>query len=125
MSRQSSLLIFLCAALGSACSGSQAADPVASDEAQAQRADQVMYGVKQYISAEGIRRGLLNADTAYVFEDSGKVEIRKVQLQLFSETGVQAAALTSKAGTLDTRSQGMIARGGVVLKTQDGKRIET
>src|SRR5688500_19233972 len=116
MSRQSSLLIFLCAALGSACSGSQAADPVASDEAQSQRADQVMYGVKQYISSEGIRRGLLNADTAYVFEDSGRVDIRKVALQLFSESGSQAAALTSRAGALDTRSQVMIARGNVILK---------
>jgi LPS export ABC transporter protein LptC len=117
--------VVICSLSLAACSGSQAADPIASDEAQSQRADQVMYGVKQYISSEGIRRGLLNADTAFVFEDSGRVDIRKVQLQLFNESGSQAASLTSRAGSLDTRSQGMIARGGVVLKTQDGKRIET
>jgi LPS export ABC transporter protein LptC len=100
-------------------------DPVASQQAQAQRADQVMYGVKQHISSAGIRRGLLNADTAFVFEDSGRVEIRKVKLEMYNEAGGRAADLTSRAGTLDTRTQGMIARGSVVLQTSDGKRIET
>ena len=95
----------------------QPENPVASAQAQAQRADQVMYGVKQHISAEGIRRGLLNADTAFVFEDSGRVEIRKVKLEMFNEAGGQAANLTSRSGTLDPRTQGMIARGSVVLTT--------
>src|SRR5688572_13135662 len=117
--------VVICSLMVAACSSEQAPDPVASAEAQAQRADQVMYGVKQYISSEGIRRGLLNADTAYVFEDSGRVDIRKVTLNLYGETGNQAAALTSRAGTLDTRTQGMIARGNVILTTQEGKRIET
>ncbi len=98
---------------------------VASPAAQAMRADQVMFGVQQFITQDGIRRGVMNADTAYVFEDSGKIEVRKVKLNLFSETGKSSADLTSKAGTLDTRTQAMIARGNVVLTTADGRKINT
>jgi LPS export ABC transporter protein LptC len=103
----------------------QSPEVVASAAAQSMRADQVMFGVQQFITQDGIRRGVLNADTAYVFEDSGKVDVRKVRLNMFNETGKSAANLTSKAGTLDTRTQGMIARGNVVLITADGQKINT
>jgi LPS export ABC transporter protein LptC len=98
---------------------------VASAAAQAMKADQVMFGVQQYLTTDGVRRGVLNADTAYVYEDSARVDLRKVHVNMYNETGKQAADLTSKTGTLDTRTQAMIARGSVVLNTSDGRRITT
>jgi LPS export ABC transporter protein LptC len=115
----------LIGALVSVACEPQSLEVVASAAAQAMKADQVMFGVQQYITQDGIRRGVLNADTAYVFEDSGKVEVRKVRLNLYSESGKSAADLTSRAGTLDTRTQGMVARGAVVLTTSDGRKINT
>ena len=54
---------------------------------------------------------VLNADTAFVFEDSGKVAVRKVHVNMFNERGAETAQVTSRAGVVDTRTQAMVATG--------------
>ena len=89
-------------------------------------ADQVMSDVQYDVRDLGVLRARLFADTAYVFEDSSKVLMRPVRLTLFDQEGKEAAHLTALEGTTDTRTQAMVAKGHVVLVTQDGnRRIET
>ncbi len=89
-------------------------------------ADQVMSDVQYDVRDLGVLRARLFADTAYVFEDSSKVLMRPVRLTLFDQEGKEAAHLTALQGTMDTRTQAMVAKGHVVLVTQDStRRIET
>ncbi len=90
-------------------------------------ADYVVAGVTHYLTEDGIRRGVLNSDTAYFYADSAKANLVKVHLVLYNATGQQAADLTSKTGQLDQRSNAMIARGNVVLVATGGgaQRVET
>jgi len=88
-------------------------------------ASMVMTGMTQYMTTEGLRRARLQGDTAYVYDDSGKVVVKGVNLDIFNETGAETAKLTSKTGDFNTSTQAMIARGTVVLVTADKRRIET
>ena len=86
-----------------------------------------MYGMDHEMSVAGIRSAHLKADTALMFNDSATIQLRKVDLELYTEQGTVRATLTSVAGELDQNSQKMIARGNVVLKVSgaNGRTIYT
>jgi LPS export ABC transporter protein LptC len=105
-------------ALG-ACAGDPG--PVAMDYELP--ADQVMIGVTHTPTTEGIRSAIGQFDTVYVFEDSSRLHLKGVNLELFDATGVKTATLTSQSGELDTDTQAMIARGTVRLVTVGDPRI--
>ncbi|MBI4545245.1 MAG: LPS export ABC transporter periplasmic protein LptC [Gemmatimonadetes bacterium] len=108
-----------------ACAGG-GADPLAEDNLAGMPSDQVIYGLTHFSTAQGVRRAVLRADTAYVHEDSARIDARRVHLTLFNELGREAADLTAAAGELDIRTEAMTARGNVVLVARQGqKRIET
>lgn len=123
MIRRSLILgaVFALAACGSGNSGQ-----IAGAEYENMAADQVMFDVRHYITANGIRQALLYADTAYFYEDSARIDLRVVRLILFHSSGQEAAELTSEKGELQTRTEAMSAYGNVVLITrEDDRRIET
>jgi LPS export ABC transporter protein LptC len=104
----------------------QAAAPVADAGFKTLNADQVIVGFEQYVSEGGLNKAIMKGDTAYVYEDSSLAKVRKVDLVLYDEAGKVSARLTSKAGRLNTFTQGMVSTGNVVLITEkDGRRIET
>lgn len=90
-------------------------------------ADMIMTGMTQQMTSNGLRRARLMGDTAYIFDDSSKVKVKGVNLHIYNEAGADIATLTAKAGDFDTTTQGMIARGNVVLVTvtEPRRRIET
>ncbi len=111
--------------IGVAACGNTTA-PKGADPYRNLPADYVMANVKHYLTEDGIRRGVLDADSAYFYNDSAKADLRKVHLVLFNETGGEAANLTSKAGQLDQHTNAMVATGNVVLVARSGgQRIET
>ena len=86
-------------------------------------AEKTMYGMETFSNSEG-RRIRTHADTAYVFgRDS--LELRGLNMQMFDESGRKTGTVTSKAGSLNSTTRSMVARGNVVLLTPDGKRIHT
>jgi len=108
-----------------ACGGPQSG-PTASVGFRTLQSDQVVIGFEQYITENGQNKVILRGDTAYVFEDSSTARIRKLNLTLYNETGQVSARLNSDSGVVNTFTRAMIARGRVVLTTeQDGRRIET
>ena len=120
-------LLALAALIGvlPAC-GERDEPPIAEAEIANMGADQVMFGIEHYITANGVVRGLLRADTAFMYEDSALVRVRPVNLTLYDEQGEVAGEVTARAGRLDTRTQNMIATGDVVVESEErGQRIET
>lgn len=109
------------AAAGAACGSDLQAPPTTSSMADS--ADQVFFGVEHHMSQQGIRRATMDADTAYIFEEGVRLELRNVRLTFFTTEGVRDAVLTSREGTYNTRTGQMEARGDVVLVGEDGRRL--
>jgi LPS export ABC transporter protein LptC len=106
--------------------GRQEAGPTASAGFRKLPSDQVIVGFEQHMTESGKNKAVLRGDTAYVFEDSSFAKLRKVNLTLYDEQGQLSARLNSDSGDVNTFTRAMVARGKVVLITeQDGRRIET
>ncbi|HUF12197.1 MAG TPA: LPS export ABC transporter periplasmic protein LptC [Longimicrobiales bacterium] len=106
--------------------GGEDEPPIAEAEIANMDADQVMFGVEHFITGNGVVRGVLLADTAFMYEDSALVRVRPVDLTLYNEQGEVAGEVTARSGVLNTRTQLMTATGDVVVQAeQSDERIET
>lgn len=119
------VLSFVCAVSFVAACAEKKALPTARGSALADSADQVMYGLKFSLTSGGVSRALLNADTAYFFDENTRAELENVHTTFFTTTGVRDAVLTSRRGTYNNRLQTMVARRNVVVVSEDGRRLET
>lgn len=90
--------------------------PVADEELQSMEADYVAFGMVSFITANGVREGRVEADTAYVFEDTGLANLHQMEIVFYEEaTGREQATVTGRAGEWNRETNRMVARGDVVL----------
>jgi LPS export ABC transporter protein LptC len=99
--------------------------PVAKASVVPDSADQVLFGVHFFMTDAGVRKAELVADTAFMYDDNTRTEMRVVNTTFFKTTGEKDATLTSKQGTYDVRLGAMEARGNVVVVSTDGRKLET
>jgi LPS export ABC transporter protein LptC len=122
-------LLALVVAAGSLCLSSacteKTAPPVIRKSALADSADQVMFGAHFNLTDKGLARAELLSDTAYFFDDNTRIELRKVETTFYTASGARDAYLTSVRGTYNNRTGLMIARGDVVVITEEGRRLTT
>ncbi len=119
-----SVALCLGAAVPLASCGDPGRDIMSEVTQIADSADQMMMGVRLYLTNEGVRQAYLEADTAFVYEASGRTELRHVKLTFFrTETGEQASVLTSDEGTYQQRTGQMEGRGNCVVVTSEGARL--
>ena len=88
-------------------------------------ADQMLIGVTTYLTDAGVRRAELKSDTAFMYEDNTRSELRKVNAIFYTVTGTQNATLSSKAGTYNMRLGTMEARGDVFVNSTEGRKLTT
>lgn len=112
------------AAAAAACDNRQA-PPIVSRSALVDSADQVMFGARFNLTDNGLSRAELLSDTAFFFDDNTRVELRTVETTFYTASGARDAYLTSKRGTYNSRLGSMIARGDVVVITEEGRRLTT
>ena len=101
---------------------------VVDPDLEAMDADYIIFGLTNYLTRQGIREAVVEADTALVFQDSTIVLLRgNVKLTAYhEELGTEKAFVTSDRGRLDTSTNMMWAEGNAVLIIQaDGRRIES
>lgn len=115
----------LLAIAGTAACDDRTAPPIVSRSALADSADQVMFGARFNLTDKGLARAELLSDTAYFFDDNTRVELRKVEVTFYTTTGARDAYLTSKRGTYNSRTGSMLARGDVVVITEEGRQLTT
>lgn len=115
----------LVVALAAACDDPTNA-PVAPPELLELGADNVMYDMVSYMTLNGVREGRIEADTAYIYKDSAKADLRSMQVLFYDENGGARATVTGRAGEWNQDTDMMVARGDVVLLVHtDGRRIES
>lgn len=100
--------------------------PVAAEGFMAIGADALIFGMENYLTADGVRSGVVRADSAYQFNDSSVNHLFGVDMTLFDDDGRPRAHLTAESGVLQQRTEEMVARGNVVLRVQEqGVVVET
>lgn len=99
--------------------------PVAKGRVVPDSADQVLFGVRFFLTDAGLRRAELQSDTAYMYDENTRTELRVVNTTFFKNSGEKDAVLTSRAGTYNVRLGNMEARGNVVVVSTDGRKLET
>ena len=118
-------LVIGCTVVALAACQDQGATPPVAVRTTPDTADQTLFGVRVVMADRGVQRALLEADTAFTYEDNTRFELRTVRSTFFTETGVKDATLTSRQGTYNVRSGNMEARGNVVVISTDGRRLDT
>jgi LPS export ABC transporter protein LptC len=120
------LPLVLVAALAARCPGKPAprrakapvTKPVIPDSA-----DQLIFGLRTIMQDRGVNRGVLLADSALVYEEGTRLELRRVHVTFHTGSGVKDGVLTSRQGTYNARLSRLEARGDVVIVREDGKRL--
>lgn len=117
-------ILLLVTAIG--CQDGTTAPPVADD--QVLPADQIAYGVQHVMTTQGVRKAVLDGDTAYLYQSGRTMDIVGMELTFYNEAGTQTGHLTANTGRYDSASGQMVAQGSVVLTTLDTdaqRRLET
>lgn len=119
------IVMALVSSLAIAACQEPAATPAPGQRSAADTADQTLFGVRLVLADHGIQRALMQADTAFTFDDNTRTELRVVRTTFYTETGVKDGTLTSREGTYNSRAGNMEARGNVVVVSEDGRRLVT
>lgn len=124
LARQLAVLALLagCLAWAAACSDVEP-PPITTEPTLADSADQVMFNVRFGLIRDGIRRGELFADTAFVFDQNARMELRGVRSNFYTEAGSLQGTLISREGTYDSRNGLLEARGDADVTTADGRKL--
>jgi LPS export ABC transporter protein LptC len=88
-------------------------------------ADQVLFNMSHYVTADGIKRALVLADTAYMYSPTQTAELRGVHVTFYDQRGAQSSTLTSREGTYHSQTGDMEARGHVVVVRVDSATLRT
>ena len=100
-------------------------DAISQIEQRADSADQMMIGLRQYMTNQGVRQAYLESDSAFIYEASGRVDLKTVRVTFYTPEGVETSRLTSRTGFYNMRTGLMQALGNVVVTRTDGARLTT
>lgn len=119
------LRLACCAALIAACDAKGSAPPLQGRATIADSAEQVMVGVRLLMTDKGVLRGELFADTAYIFDENTRFELRKVRTTFNTVTGAKDGVMSADRGRYNMRQQLLEGFGHVVIITNDGRRLSS
>jgi LPS export ABC transporter protein LptC len=85
----------------------------------------MLMGVVVNLTDGGVRRAELKADTALMYDQNTRTELRKLNGTFYTATGVKDATLTAREGTYSMRLGTMEARGDVVIISTTGRKLTT
>ena len=108
-----------------ACKNKGAAPPVRASASLADSAEQVMFNIHFLLTEKGVQRGELFADTAYIFDENTRFDLRKVRSTFNTSTGVKDGVMSADRGKYNLRQQMLEGFGNVIIVTNDGKRLTT
>ncbi len=109
--------------VGTACKATGTTPPVKAGSSLADSAEQVMVGVRALLADQGVQRGEMFADSAYVFDNQTRFELRKVRATFNTSTGVKDGVMSGDRGRYSTTTQTLEGFGNVVIVTNEGRRL--
>ncbi|MBC8085787.1 MAG: LPS export ABC transporter periplasmic protein LptC [Phycisphaerae bacterium] len=90
-------------------------------------AEQMIFGFNALITDNGVSKGRLLADTAYLYRDppGPRFELRRVNLTFFTPQGVDDGTMSAREGTYIDWQKRVEGRGNVIIIRKDGNRVES
>lgn len=88
-------------------------------------ADMVLLDMERGLFQDGVRRAVILADTAFVYQNSQVTELRNLRMTFFDAAGNQTSVLTALEATYQIQHESLDARRDVVVVTTEGKRLTT
>lgn len=88
-------------------------------------ADMMLFDMERGLFVDGIRRAVILADTAFIYQNSQISELRNLRVTFFDQAGSQTSVLTALEATYQMQHESLDARRDVVVVTSDGKRLAT
>jgi len=84
----------------------------------------VTWNMERIEDRDGVRTGRLRADTVLQFEEADSSYLYGLTFVLYNEeTGLERARVTADSGVSYARTDRLVARGDVVVRLADGRRI--
>ena len=118
-------LVLMCAIVALGCE-EENQRPLASDTLLGLEADQVLVGVEMNLTRAGVRSAVLEADTAFSFQDLGLLQLRNLKIIFYGDTGLEDGTLTGKSGEYQFDTGDVEVRGAVEVREAAGsKRLVT
>jgi LPS export ABC transporter protein LptC len=117
------LLLIGSGALGTACTDSKS--PPVTGRSIADSADQVLFNAHSILTTNGVQRGDLTADTAFVLDETTRFDLRKAHVNFTSETGAPEGTMDAHRGVYSTRTQILEGWGDVLVKLVDGRTLKS
>ncbi len=114
----------LAVVLAAAACREDAARPLAV-VAAADTADQVIVRFEHHVTANGIRKARVEADSAYIYTESQTTDLRNVEAVFYGNDGREVATLTARQMIYRFQDDFMEALGNVVVSATDGRRLTT
>ncbi len=116
---------FLVAAVAALGCRKAAQPPVVSEAALSDSAEQVLWDIHQFLTENGVKRGDMYADTAWVFNDQTRFVLRNVRGEFTTETGAPNGTMKGDRGTYNLRAKMLEGYGNVLITSTDGKTLSS
>lgn len=89
-------------------------------------ADHVTYGVTRLFSREGVEEARMRADSMYMWDDSSRVWLMGLTLDVFTEGGGRRAVISAERGRMDMAGEELVATGNATLSIPaEGREIRS
>lgn len=124
IARLAGLGLTMVALAAAACTGREQT-PVAAGPSIADSADQVFIKAHFLLTTNGVKRGDLTADTAYVLDDQTRFDLRTAHVNFTTETGAPQGTMDANRGIYSTRTQILEGWGNVIVKLVDGRTLKS
>jgi LPS export ABC transporter protein LptC len=111
-------------ALG-ACGKAGSRPPTVAAPSLADSAEQVMTNVRALLTDRGVQRGELFADTAYIFDNTTRFELRKVRATFNTATGAKDGVMSADRGRYNTSQQLLEGYGHAKVVTNSGRSLSS
>ena len=112
-------------ALLGACKEATTPPSVVDGRSPVDSAEQFMVGMTTVLTDRGVKRADIAADSAYLYDNSARIEMLAVHGSFFTGSGVKEGIMTAKRAQYDTRVDSMQAWGDVLIVSTDGKTLKT
>jgi LPS export ABC transporter protein LptC len=116
-------LVAIGAISAAGCSKKGATPPVKSRASLADSAEQVMQNVHYVLTSDGVQRGELFADSAYIFDDNTRYILKSPRTTFNTEAGVKNGTMRADRGRYNLRQQVLEGFGHVVITSTEGKKL--
>ena len=107
----------------SGCSPTGKKPPVKTGASLADSAEQVMQNVHYVLTGDGVQRGELFADSAYIFDDNTRYILKNPRTTFNTAEGVKNGTMKADRGKYNLRQQVLEGFGNVVITSTEGRKL--